>query len=138
MAKNVNVSNLDSSQIAKLVVDSEHDAVRVIQAAHTETQIEISAEDNDSVQAVCRQRISEGELQCADLRRFTLFIDCASAEPQELLLEASPLSEGDVWFLMARRPLKPQERSISNVIELCASRIRASAPQTKIIIVGQS
>lgn len=57
MAKNNNITELDSGQVFKRTVDGEHDAVRVIQAVNTEMYIELNSDDGDSVLSIPKQLV---------------------------------------------------------------------------------
>lgn len=120
--KNQNITTLDTHQIIKRVICAETEAVRVIQAHDTQHEIHISAEQNDSIQAVARTKSiqeSDGIVDCSSLRRISLYGFAT--------VEVSPLAEGNVW----------QQVVISDgqIKEICAVRIKVSGEG---ILVGQS
>lgn len=120
--KNQNITTLDTHQIIKRVICAETEAVRVIQAHDTQHEIHISAEQNDSIQAVARTKSiqeSDGILDCSDLRRICLYGDA--------IIEVSPLAEGNIWQQVVIQS--------GQIKEICAVRIRVTGTG---IAVGQS
>jgi hypothetical protein len=121
MAQNTNISQLDAAQVFKRTVDGEHDAIRVVQALNTEMQIELSAEDGDSIQSVARTRLikaEDGEVDCSDLRRICFYGNT------DAHVELSP--DGKSWFKMHVLELQ--------VKEICAMKLKISQG----MLVGQS
>ena len=119
MAKNENLSDLDAGQLFKKMVDGEHDAIRVVNAFNMEMAIALSAEENDSVQAVARSRSikpEDGEVNCSSLRRVCSF---GSTD-----FEISP--DGELWV--------PRSALNQEIIQLCAMKIKVTSG----ILVGQS
>lgn len=83
MAKNNNITELDSGQVFKRTVDGEHDAVRVIQALNTEMYIELNAEDGDSVMSVPKQIViteDMGAVSAVRLREISKFGEGGSVQ----------------------------------------------------------
>ena len=119
MARNENLSDLDTGQLVKRVIDADHDAVRIVNAFNTEVSIALSAEDNDSVQSVARSRTikpEDGEVDCSSFRRVCSFGDST--------FEVS--ADGASWVA----------RSCSSqvIVELCAMKIKVLTG----MLVGQS
>lgn len=117
--KNPNIIELDAGQAFKRAMDGEHDAIRVVNAVNTQMIIELSAEDNDSVQAVARTisiKEENGEVDCSSLRRI-----CKYGEGS---IEVSP--DGLSWHSLSLLSLE--------VKEICALKIRVEGCK----VVGQS
>lgn len=76
MACNKKLSTLDTAQAVKRVIDCDHDAIRIVQALNTEMYIQVSAEDQDSVEAVARARVvtpEDGVVDCSRMRKVCNF-----------------------------------------------------------------
>lgn len=111
MPLNPKVSDLDAAQAFKRVINGDHDAIRVVNALNQQLVIELSAEDEDSVQAVARHKVVTQESGIVDVRALrrvckfgegTIEVSCDGVEFVEL-------------------PCQPLE-----VKELCAHSIRVT------------
>jgi hypothetical protein len=137
MTCNVNITQLDATQAFKRAFDCEHDSIRVIPATNSETEIEISAEDGDSVEAVARSRTGV-EMACGDLRAVCLYASAPEPRQQsEVKLLVSPDESGNDWYEIYRMTFPTTV--CSAVIDICAKRLKIEADaQVTVKVVGRS
>lgn len=120
MAHNQKITALDVAQVVKRTYDCDHDAIRVLPAANSETFIEISADDGDSVLSLpLTQKVAQadGEVDATKMRRICKYGAGGS-------VEVSP--DGTTFVALAMSDLE--------VKQICALKIRVSG----CIVVGQS
>jgi hypothetical protein len=138
MAKNENISGLDYHQLAKRAFDAEHDAQRVIMAADSETSIEISHLDNDSVYTMSKQESSNQSLSIVDKRRVCVYANNLSEAPIAIQVRVQPTAESSELFVVYSMNC-PVGKSVSDVIEVCGNQVVVDAvPNLDVIVVGQS
>ena len=132
MAQNQNKTRMDWNTALKNCVDAEHDALRVFLALAAEMQMELDAEDGDSVLALpASETLTSGEMSAKRLKRGQLFSQGAVS------VEASPVDEGDVWVALTSQDTPSLQKSA--VFDLCCRRIRLIKAEGAVAyFVGQS
>lgn len=133
MGHNPKVSQLDAAQALKRVVETDHDAIRVVQVHDQEVSIEINAEDGDSVLALPKSVILSGESDCKDLRSVCVYHRGSGS----LKLQVSPVDSGDVWATCASMAAGPEMACAK--VDVIARRVRLMIDDgVEAHLVGQS
>jgi hypothetical protein len=116
VAVNSNPSLLDPGQIIKRITDSDHDAIRTVPAETTAFQIELSADDGDSVLvrgdtlALASEELDSASTgvviaatACVGIKSFQLYGICNDTDGANLAgdivasIEVSPSDSANVW-----------------------------------------
>lgn len=132
MAINPNKTRMDWNTALKNCVDANEDALRIILTSAMELQMELDAEDGDSVLAFPKSDIlTEGEMDAKRLKRGMLFSSGVVS------VEVSPLDSGDVWLSIST--MNTPSLAKSAVLDLCCRRIRLVKSEGAVAyFVGQS
>ena len=127
MSKNPTLTNLDGPQALKRVFDDANDAVRVVQVFDQEIQIELNAEDGDSVKALPESTmLSSGlEMDAKRLKSLALYASGVCS------VEVSPVDLDNEWYVLVSLGVA----GMSAVTPVCARRVRVVGEGK---IVGQS
>lgn len=118
-------SLLGAGQIKKRTFDEENAALRVILSSATEMQVDLRAEDGDSVLTVSKQTSATGidgvaEFDVSGVNTLAIYTKQTGTAPNAKL-EISPTETGDTWFLL--RDLTP---GCTGAIQIAASRARVT------------
>jgi len=143
MSINPNISQLDYTQAIKRTIDAVNDATRVTIAAANDFEIELDANDGDSVLSLNDQNtatttvtsVQTDELLSVASARYSkaqLYVrtDTTISSPQSIVIQQSPLSTGNVWVNTAvtvTPTTAAGQLAVSGVLDFCALRVRAFA-----------
>ncbi len=116
MAKNENISRLDMSQIWKMVVQKEHDALRVVHATDVETEISLSHEDGDSIVVKTKSVLIKPETK----------IDC------QHLSKVQAYGDGLLELIADEEVVVTIPVKLGQIVEICAMKL-----QCDVVLVGQ-
>lgn len=133
MAQNNKISQLDGPQIIKRVVDTDHDAIRVVQMHDQEVSIELAAEDGDSVLALPKNVILSGEADCKDFRSVGVYYKGTGT----VKLQLSPADNGTAWATCV---------TLTAGVDLACSRVEIVGRRVRLVadvgveayLIGQS
>lgn len=111
MPKNKQRHQLDAVQCQKLSFDPGNDAIRVVNVLDSQTNLEISAEQGDSIQSVARAKVikpEDGPVDCSSMRKVCCFGQATVAIS----------ADGEVWSYVAIQP--------GIAIDICAMQIKVT------------
>lgn len=119
---------LTGELIMRRVFDPVTQALKMAPAAATETEIEISADDGDSVITYPNNAVIEAindEISCVGMRSAQLYIAAGAASQAKL--QVSPVDTGDVWVDLTGSTLAndPADLKAGTIQTICSRRIRA-------------
>jgi hypothetical protein len=109
MPKNKNQHQLDAIQCQKLSFDANNDAIRIVNVLDSQHNIEISADQGDSIAAMAKARClkpEDGEIDCSQMRKICGF--------NEASVSISP--DGITWI--------PWSINNQAVLDLCVIKIK--------------
>lgn len=112
MGLNTNISQLDTAQLAKRVIDATNDAVRTIPAENTSFAIELDADDGDTIATRGISSSTKSSLtsvstgvvlaafDCSGYKNFNLYTNTTATlvGAQVCTLQISPSDTDNVWI----------------------------------------
>lgn len=158
---NPSITQLDPIQAVKRCYSEASDAIRTIPAEATSFQIEVSADDGDSVIAVPKVVSGSADITSASTGTIIAEQGCVGIKsvaiyskttatitgPQTCVVQVSPADAGDVWINTAASvtpSANSGEVSVSGPVSIVARRIRVvmdvaiTSGTASIYLVGQS
>lgn len=134
---------LTSELVLRRVFDPTTESLKTTMGT-TETEIELSADDGDSIIAVPVNNLSSTageEISCVGMKTAELYVE-AEATADSAKIEVSPVDTGNVWMEVASSTVAadPTLLKSSGPKAICARRIRitvvSGAPVAHLVVQG--